>query len=251
MGLLKSGEKIDDVNKELTKTLEKCFKSNNSIDILYHTVKFLLKKNNINTDNIKSVIKDNNKDDYSKTIILEFIILLFSLTEEKDSQIINNDQIFQDSQQRSARKGNKEAKIQSEHSKEEKKSQTINAKDISLKLVLKGKEAAKIKFEEQLTQKDLIKMVEKASHFLCILTTTRIQMRKLSFGRDDEINPDSEQQQVLITINFKSYQDPKEFKNKLELNNFLRNGSNEFKINPKTRILTKVSGLNEAGFIRI
>lgn len=123
-------------------------------------------------------------------------------------------------------------------------------KELTLALVLKGKEAAKIQ-SQQLTQEELITLLEKASYFFC---TSQAQigdtLNKLNLV-EDKIDPDSEQQQVLITIQFKhSDQIPQHgFRNKLELNNFLRKVSNEFEIKEK-KVLTKISGLSKAGFIR-
>lgn len=128
-------------------------------------------------------------------------------------------------------------------------SQEINK--ITLALVLTGKEVAKIQ-SQTLKQSDLQSLLEKSSYLLCVpQAEINATLNTLSFGKD-RIDSNSEQQKVLVRIDFNhTLPLPQStFRNKLEFNNFLRKGSNiTFNIKEKLP-LTKISGFSQAGFIR-
>ncbi|MEN8216097.1 MAG: hypothetical protein ABFS56_06920 [Pseudomonadota bacterium] len=134
--------------------------------------------------------------------------------------------------------------------KAESQKPTPKPQALTLALVLTGKELATVQAPTSLTLDSLVTLLEKASYFLCTpdFNTTQSQ---LSFEKSD-IDCDSEQQHVLVTIHFEHtlpLVQGKTFRNKLEMLHFLRKGSSHFEIKTM-QPLSQVSGLSKAGFIR-
>ena len=125
-------------------------------------------------------------------------------------------------------------------------------KNITLALVLKGKDVPEAQSETSLTLADVVTLLEKANYFSCAAQQEiNANLEELSF-EGNEVDYISEQQQVVVKIDFEhtpSLVQGHIFRTKLEINNFLREGSTDFRIENKL-VLTKISGLNQAGFIR-
>lgn len=125
------------------------------------------------------------------------------------------------------------------------------SENLTLALVLKGKELENIKTQIELSLGMAIKFLEKAGYFSCISQKEMNTIQNELSTDGGKIDRESEQQ-VFVSIHFE-HSSPlpksKTFASKLELTQYLKKGSNGFKVDT-IQTLTKVSGLGKLGFIR-
>lgn len=123
--------------------------------------------------------------------------------------------------------------------------------NLTLALVLKGKELENIETQIELSLGMAIKFLEKAGYFSCISQKEMNTIQNELSTDGGKIDRESEQQ-VFVSIHFE-HSSPlpksKTFASKLELTQYLKKGSKKFKVDT-IQTLTKVSGLGKLGFIR-
>lgn len=124
-------------------------------------------------------------------------------------------------------------------------------KNLTLALVIKGKELQDIQRQASLSLDVVIKLLENASYFLCIYQHEMPAIQKELTLDNGEIDRESEQL-ILVIMHFEhtpALSHGKTFANKLELTQYLNEGSVSFKVD-NIQILIKMSGLSKLGFIR-
>ncbi|MBF0233941.1 MAG: hypothetical protein HQK65_13015 [Desulfamplus sp.] len=126
------------------------------------------------------------------------------------------------------------------------------SKDIILALVIKEKELQDLKSPMALSLDEIIKLLEKATHFLCVFQNEMDDIQKELEFDNCEMDRESEQPNLVI-IHFE-HAPPltpqgKTFANKLELTQYFSNGSRDFKVDD-IKILLKMGILTKVGFVR-